>query len=270
MSSSPSTSVSFDWAATFYDETRTLPDAIRADVAAVVAARLAHTPAPRLLEFGVGTGRIALPLLDAGLSVVGIDLSRAMMRRLEEKRQPQHRLSLVQGDVTALPFADRVFDAVVIAHVLHLVPAWHTALSEARRVLRPGGALFHVWNWRNPASLRRQIRAHFQTLVQAAGHAAARPGAQDEEEVGAALRAIGATVEDVEVARWERVITARDVIDGLANRQFSSTHALPENILAPAVAALRDWAAVTLGDLDAPHVEEARFIWQVARFEIRD
>lgn len=267
MSNSPSTSLSFDWAATFYDETRTLPDAIQADVAAAVAARLGHTSDPRLLEFGVGTGRIALPLLDAGLHLVGIDLSRAMMTRLWDKRQPPHRLALVQGDVTALPFADRAFDGIVIAHVLHLVPGWRDALEEARRALRPHGAVFHVWNWRDPESMRRQIRRRLHTLVQARGHSAARRGAQNDEEVAAALRAMGATVEDVEVARWERVMTAREIIDGLANRQFSVTRTLPEDVLAPAIASLREWAGDTFGDLDAPHAEEARFIWQVARFE---
>src|SRR4051794_38287061 len=37
------------------------------------------------LEFGIGTGRIALPLSTRGISVDGIDLSRAMLRRLQAK-----------------------------------------------------------------------------------------------------------------------------------------------------------------------------------------
>src|SRR5918997_5009321 len=37
------------------------------------------------LEFGIGTGRIALPLAERGIPVHGIELSRAMVRRLRAK-----------------------------------------------------------------------------------------------------------------------------------------------------------------------------------------
>src|SRR5919109_4899939 len=39
----------------------------------------------RALEFGIGTGRIALPLARLGIEVHGIELSRAMVRRLQAK-----------------------------------------------------------------------------------------------------------------------------------------------------------------------------------------
>jgi SAM-dependent methyltransferase len=44
-----------------------------------------HARGGRALEFGIGTGRIALPLIARGVSVSGIDLSAAMVRRLREK-----------------------------------------------------------------------------------------------------------------------------------------------------------------------------------------
>lgn len=51
----------------------------------------------RALEFGVGTGRIALPLAGRGVPVHGIDLSPAMIRRLKEKPGAEH-LSTTIGD----------------------------------------------------------------------------------------------------------------------------------------------------------------------------
>ena len=47
--------------------------------------------------------------------------------------------SVCQMDLTALPYADRSFDAIVANHVLEHVPDDKRALSELRRVLHPGG-----------------------------------------------------------------------------------------------------------------------------------
>jgi SAM-dependent methyltransferase len=47
----------------------------------------------------------------------------------------------VRADVQALPFAERSFDAVLLLAVIEHVPSHQAALSDARRVLRPGGVL---------------------------------------------------------------------------------------------------------------------------------
>jgi SAM-dependent methyltransferase len=71
----------------------------------------------RVLELGCGTGRIALPLARAGVSIVGIDRSEAMLARAR-RRVRRSRLAgsvaLVRGDIRALPFrAGRAFSAVL-------------------------------------------------------------------------------------------------------------------------------------------------------------
>ena len=61
----------------------------------------------RVLELGCGTGRISLPLARAGVSLVGLDRSDAMLARARTRlrRARQHsRLCLVRGDVRQLPF----------------------------------------------------------------------------------------------------------------------------------------------------------------------
>jgi SAM-dependent methyltransferase len=50
-------------------------------------------------------------------------------------------LRVLPGDATALPFGNESHDAVMMVSMLHQVEDWRQALSEARRVLRPGGRL---------------------------------------------------------------------------------------------------------------------------------
>ncbi|WP_107465190.1 class I SAM-dependent DNA methyltransferase [Streptomyces sp. MA5143a] len=80
--------------AAHYDETSAemfAPETV--DPAVALIAELAEQPGrsgrpehkPRALEFGVGTGRIALPLARAGVPVHGIDMSRAMVERMRAK-----------------------------------------------------------------------------------------------------------------------------------------------------------------------------------------
>jgi SAM-dependent methyltransferase len=74
--------------AAHYDETSAemfAPETV--DPAVALIAELAEQPGhkPRALEFGVGTGRVALPLARAGVPVHGIDMSRAMVERMRAK-----------------------------------------------------------------------------------------------------------------------------------------------------------------------------------------
>jgi SAM-dependent methyltransferase len=68
----------------------------------------------RVLELGVGTGRLAVPLAAAGASVVGVDVSSAMLDRLRDK-DPDGRIDTILGDmVDDLP--DTTFDLVFVAY----------------------------------------------------------------------------------------------------------------------------------------------------------
>src|SRR5207302_6452953 len=96
----------------------------------------------RALEIGVGTGRIALPVVEAGIPLTGIDLSLPMLQRLVEKTERgAPRFSLGIADATTLPFHDDAFGAAYAVHVLHLIPAWRDAIAELVRVVRPGGVI---------------------------------------------------------------------------------------------------------------------------------
>jgi ubiquinone/menaquinone biosynthesis C-methylase UbiE len=95
-------------------------------------------PDDRLLSAGCGGGDA--PLAAAGTAGVGLDFSRAQLGHAAENVPDA---ALVQGDLTALPFADGAFDAVSALYSLIHVPVddHETALGEFARVLRPGGTL---------------------------------------------------------------------------------------------------------------------------------
>jgi SAM-dependent methyltransferase len=71
------------------------------DISQVVAFVSGFAGSTRVLELGVGTGRLAIPLADAGLDVVGIDNSALMLRELAPKVKPAHRLTTVRGHMVA-------------------------------------------------------------------------------------------------------------------------------------------------------------------------
>ena len=65
-----------------------------------------------VLELGIGTGRLAVPMLEAGLSVTGVDASTAMVAKLREK--VGDRIPVTIGDFTDVP-VDGTFDVVLLA-----------------------------------------------------------------------------------------------------------------------------------------------------------
>ena len=97
----------------------------------------------RIIEVGLGTG-ISLPQYSRSTSIVGVDLSDAM---LDKARERVRRLNLSNveaiavGDAEALAFADESFDVVVAQYVITAVPNPERALDEFARVCRPGGEI---------------------------------------------------------------------------------------------------------------------------------
>jgi SAM-dependent methyltransferase len=135
-------SVVFDRAAEIYDATRGFPPGVGGEVAGLVSKAAELKAGSRLLEIGIGTGRLALPLALRGLRVSGVDLSRRMMEQLLAKRGGLH-IDMMCADAAQLPFVPGSFDAVLAVHVFHLIPRWRDVLREIARVLAPGGVFIH-------------------------------------------------------------------------------------------------------------------------------
>jgi ubiquinone/menaquinone biosynthesis C-methylase UbiE len=99
----------------------------------------------RVLDLGAGTGKLTRSLVERGYEVGAVDPSSAMLRVLREAL-PGVDAQIGSGE--HIPFGDRSVDAVVCAQAWHWVdPA--VAVPEVARVLRPGGTLGLVWNFRD-------------------------------------------------------------------------------------------------------------------------
>src|SRR5579863_4990199 len=78
-------SLSFDRVAHIYDETRGYPLSVAREIARALMAYGPFPPQSSVLEIGIGTGRIALPLLEGGVNITGVDISAGMVARLRAK-----------------------------------------------------------------------------------------------------------------------------------------------------------------------------------------
>jgi SAM-dependent methyltransferase len=125
------TEAEFDSIAPVYDETRR---AIDAETLSGVAGMLSAHHCWSVLEVGVGTGRVSVPLSKVGVMTGGVDVSRKMLERARSKGV----LDLVQADGSSTPFRERSFDAVLFAHVFHIIENSEVVLLEGARVSRVG------------------------------------------------------------------------------------------------------------------------------------
>jgi ubiquinone/menaquinone biosynthesis C-methylase UbiE len=111
----------------------------------------------RVLDVGCGDGRRTLATLhDAApsLDVTGLDFSRV---QLGLAREAVPGAALVQADMTALPFADGVFDAISAYHAVFHVPREEhpRVYAEFARVLRPDGVVLATVGSSRSESVRR-------------------------------------------------------------------------------------------------------------------
>ena len=100
----------------------------------------------RALELGCGTGRVSIPVARSGATLVGIDRSADMLARAARRRRRaklEARLSLIRGDIRALPFRRQAFQLVMAPYgvLQSLVRERDLAetLASVARVLPRGG-----------------------------------------------------------------------------------------------------------------------------------
>lgn len=121
--------------------------------------RAVHDARPgAVLDLATGSGDVAFALADGlppGVRLTGMDFCQPMLDEALIKREANPRwrkIEFRQGDGMALPLPDASYDAVTISFGLRNMADRHQALTEMRRVLRPGGRLFvlefsqpHFW-----------------------------------------------------------------------------------------------------------------------------
>ena len=121
----------------------------------------------RLLDAGVGTGR-NIPFYPVNSTVVGVDLSPAMLARAERRRgQSAVELELMRMDVTSLTFSTGSFDAAVATFLFCVLPdeLQVPALRELARVVKPGGPIRLLEYVRPQGTLRRFVSRLWQPWI---------------------------------------------------------------------------------------------------------
>ncbi|HEU0219317.1 MAG TPA: methyltransferase domain-containing protein [Gallionella sp.] len=130
--------------------------------------------AARVLLSGIGTG-LDLPLLPAMHRYTALDFNAAMLSRAR-LRGANLNIDWVLGDSMALPFADAQFDHAVLHLILAVVPHPEKCLSEAARVLKPGGTILifdkflrpqqHAWLRRGLNPLTRRLATRMDVVFE--------------------------------------------------------------------------------------------------------
>jgi len=254
---------SFDRAASYYDQTRPLPESIAEP--GMQAILDITGPSARVLEVGTGTGRIGIPLLERGLDLFGCDLSSKMLRRLHEKF-PAARIA--QADATVLPFPSAHFEAVVTVHVLHLIPFWHDVLREIRRVLTPEGTYLNVTTWGSTGiSIRERLRLHWRDWLATRGLTVRNPGMQDHVDFAQAVESQGGHLTEIEVLRYPIRFVLREELERYASRILSDTWDISDDIFEESVQDLQAFAEHEYGDLNLEYEDEVRFFIDLVRFK---
>ena len=107
---------------------------------------LAPRDGQRLLDVAGGTGDVSFRFLKRapGARATVLDMTESMLiegQKRAEAESMAEKLDWIVGDAMALPFEDNVFDVYTISFGIRNVTRIPDALSEAYRVLRPGGRL---------------------------------------------------------------------------------------------------------------------------------
>lgn len=297
-------SLSFDPAAHFYDTTRGYPDDVALKIARAIDEAAQATSQTAYLEVGVGTGRIAQPLASLGHTYTGVDISEKMLAQLATKllaagwqerasvehpwgslpdeqpafhpsvqrfvrpqvqAQPASSLRLVVSDIEQLPFVDHSFDAVVAVHIFHLVDGWEQALQEVVRVLRPGGKLLQCWDTYDASAIGEVVDAHWRKLVQDLGGSTSRPGVSTSA-VKHWLKERGLQTQDELVLTWQQQVIPGRAIDYIAQRYWSSSWQIPDDIFAASIERLRAWAHEYFGpQIDVAQTQKRHFFISITQ-----
>ncbi len=256
---------SFDRVADVYDQTRGLPPAAEHAIAAGIARELRTVAAdPRLLEVGIGTGRIAAPLAAEGVRVTGIDIAPKMLARLREKRAD---IDVMLAEAARPPLRAATFDAALFVHILHLVPDAEAAFRATLPLLRPGALVLYGGDKGMVA-----LRAEAEQLIRSAAADIADVDltAWDVHPSTRVLteRLMRETCGDVRhnvVARWTSRSTGRVMLDRLARRDYSSSWEIPLEALPAIIARVTPELDELYGGLDRELEFERSFALMIGR-----
>jgi ubiquinone/menaquinone biosynthesis C-methylase UbiE len=123
-----------------------------------------------ILDVGCGTGVFTRDILSRGPRVIGLDISRPMLLRANQKAKG-YSFQAVAGDMISLPFAQECFDRVFSMTALEFIEDGQTAVRELFRVTKKRGTIVvTTLNSLSPWAVRRKQKAKkghrlFQNMI---------------------------------------------------------------------------------------------------------
>lgn len=123
-----------------------------------------------ILDVGCGTGVFTFDILSRGPRVIGVDISRPMLRRAAQKAKG-YPFQIVAGDMMFLPFAGECFDRVFSMTALDFIEDGRAAVRELFRVTKKRGTIVvTTLNSLSPWAARRKLKAEkghhlFQNMI---------------------------------------------------------------------------------------------------------
>jgi len=130
----------FDWASSFYDYSRAIPDDLMRKLIEILQDKLKIDSNSKILEVGVGTGRIAIPLTKKlHINTIGVDISERMLQKCQERISYTENIQLILADGLTLPFKNSQFNIILTSHILHLLSNVHQFINKILPLLVKNG-----------------------------------------------------------------------------------------------------------------------------------
>jgi len=245
-------SLSFSGLVDRYDETRSFDQGCFDSALSYIATTFPVTTFSTVLEPGIGTGRIAIPFAYRGYRVVGVDISGAMLARVQERVQSnplQQRIMLQQADSTHLPIANNVIDLAVVVHVFYFIPDWRQAVNEIVRVLRTNSPLILMHT--GTGTEIPFLNARYTELCAARQSPIPTIGVQSTKEVVDYCCALGCTAEWIRDRwQWTAQIHLGKALEYLKDRAYSFTTFVSDALHTEVIAQLEAELKATYGSLE--------------------
>ncbi len=121
-------------------------------------------PGEFYLDAGCGTGVFTLDILAKGTRVIGVDISRPMLRRAKEKTKG-YLFQCILANILALPFPSEIFDRVISITALEFIAEGKKVVQELFRVTKKGGVIVvATLNSLSPWAHRRRAEAQEDSI----------------------------------------------------------------------------------------------------------
>ena len=224
-----------------YDASRNMPEGLLLTCFRRIFAKTGFPKIGRILDVGCGTAQLSLPLIRSGHSVVGVDVSSAMLEIARQKLAPGDAAEFRLGDVRSLEDPDDFYDAVVVSKLFQHVGNWRSAVDELIRVTKDSGHFMHI---NERGAFKHEVRRQFSARCAKRGYTDLYVGIKDRSQLGVYLTQKGAEplmIKTHDLA-WEKTITYRAALDHLSLKLHSEFWAVPDEVYAAILKEVQDWA----------------------------